>query len=155
MAPGSLPFGWTIGAGYARTDNDGPFDSEFEGAYVRGDVVVPVGPTLALTAGIGYEDFEASQHVLPATPTARPSSAPMVGPTADPTLPRLLTYQLSDIIYDAGIIWRPSARTELQARAGHRYGGTTVVASLSHQFSAHSGMSAPSMTACRHSTMRP
>src|SRR4029434_2523151 len=77
-------------------------------------------------------------------------------PTSDPTRPRLLTYQLSDIIYDAGIIWRPSSRTELQARAGHRYGGTTVVASLSHQFSAHSGMSASvydSMQTFDHATI--
>jgi len=141
MAPGSLPVGWTIGAGYARTDNDGEFDSQFEGAYVRGDVVVPIGPTLALTAGIGYEDFEASQLDFARDANGVPVLGPNGRPTSDPTRPRLLTYQLSDMIYDAGIIWRPSSRTELQARAGHRYGGTTVVASLSHQFSPHSGMS--------------
>ena len=55
-------------------------------------------------------------------------------PTPDPTRPRLLTYDVSGIIYDGGIIWRPTPRTELQARAGHRYGGTTVIGSLSHQF---------------------
>ena len=32
MAPGRLPFGWTVGAGCARTDSDGEFEHEFEGA---------------------------------------------------------------------------------------------------------------------------
>ena len=140
MAPGRLPVGWTAGAGYARTDADGPFDHAFEGAYVRGDVVVPVSPTLAVTAGVGYENIEASQLDI-----ARDANGvPIVGadgrPVPDPTRPRLLTYRTDGLIYDAGLIWRPTARTELQARAGHRYGGTTVVGSLAHQFSPHSGM---------------
>ena len=141
MAPGRLPVGWTVGAGYARTDSDSEFDHQFEGAYVRGDVVVPVGPTLALTAGVGYEDIEASQLDITRDVNGIPVVGPDGRPVADPTAPRLLTYDLDGIIYDAGLIWRPTARTELQARAGHRYGGTTFVGSLSHQFSPQTGMS--------------
>ena len=44
------------------------------------------------------------------------------------------------MMYDAGVIWRPSPRTELQARAGRRYGGTTVVGSLDHRFNEHQGV---------------
>ncbi|WP_114951096.1 hypothetical protein [Sphingosinicella terrae] len=140
MAPGRLPVGWTVGAGYARSENDSEFDDEFEGAYVRGDVVVPVTPTLALTAGVGYEDIQASQLDFAEDANGDPIVGPDGGPVADPNRPRVLTYDLSGIIYDAGLIWRPSARTELQVRAGHRYGGTTVVGSLSHQFSAQAGV---------------
>ena len=43
MEPGELPFGWTVGAGYVREDTS-RLDIEFEGKYVRGDVVVPVSP---------------------------------------------------------------------------------------------------------------
>lgn len=142
MAPGRLPVGWTVGAGYAREDSAGRFDNEFEGAYVRGDVVVPVGPTLALTAGVGYEDIEASQYDVLRDSTGIPVVDAAGRPSPDPTRPRLLTYNVSGVMYDAGLIWRPSARTELQARAGHRYGGTTVVGSLTHQFNEHYGMSA-------------
>jgi len=46
------------------------------------------------------------------------------------------------VMYDAGIIWRPSPRTELQARAGRRYGGTTVVGSLSHRINDHASVNA-------------
>ena len=141
MAPGRLPVGWTVGAGYARTESDSEFDHESEGTYVRGDVVVPISATFAVTAGVGYENIEASQLDI-----ARDANGiPVVGadgrPVADPSRPRVLTYDIAGIIYDAGIIWRPSARTELQARAGHRYGGTTFVGSLSHQFSPNTGMS--------------
>ncbi|MDQ4088325.1 MAG: hypothetical protein M3177_10010, partial [Pseudomonadota bacterium] len=44
VAPGPLPVGVGVHAGYQRTDSDGEFDHEFEGAYVRAEVVVPVGP---------------------------------------------------------------------------------------------------------------
>ncbi|HWT13169.1 MAG TPA: hypothetical protein VN231_10485 [Allosphingosinicella sp.] len=141
MAPGRLPVGWGVNVGYQRTDSDGEFDHEFEGSYVRADVVVPVSPRLAVTAGVGYENIEATQLDM----ARDEDGVPIVGPDGirpDPSRPRVLTYDLDGIIYDAGLIWRPSARTEVQARAGHRYGGTTVVASVSHQFSANAGMSA-------------
>jgi hypothetical protein len=141
MAPGRLPVGWTVAGGYARTDSESEFDHDFEGAYARADVVVPVSPTLALTAGVGYEDIRASQLDLARDADGIPIVGPDGRPVADPTQPRVLTYDIDGIIYDAGLIWRPSARTELQARAGHRYGGTTFVGSLSHQFSANAGMS--------------
>ena len=59
---GGLPFGWTIGGGYVRELSNDSFRHRFEGSYVRGDVVVPVGPTLALTAGVGYERIRSSQR---------------------------------------------------------------------------------------------
>ena len=142
MAPGELPFGWTVGAGYGRTEGEGEFDPDFQGAYVRGDVVVPVSPTLAVTAGVGYEDIEASQRDVVRDAGGAPVLGPNGRPVADPNAARVLTYDLSGLIYDAGIIWRPTRRTELQARAGHRYGGTTFVGSLSHTLSPRSGMSA-------------
>jgi uncharacterized protein (PEP-CTERM system associated) len=142
MAPGhGLPIGWTVGAGYAREDTAGRFDQDFEGMYVRGAAVVPIGPTLALTAGVGYEDIEASQLDFVRDGTGFPVIGPN-GPTPNPNAPRLLTYDMSDVMYDGGIIWRPSPRTELQARAGHRYGGTTYTGSLDHQFNEHQGVHA-------------
>ena len=140
MAPGrGFPIGWTVGAGYAREDTSGRFDQEFEGMYVRGDIVVPIGATLALTAGVGYEDIRASQLDFVRDPGGFPVIGPN-GPAPDPSAPRLLTYDQSGLMYDGGIIWRPGPRTELQARAGHRYGGTTYSGSLDHRFNEHQGI---------------
>lgn len=142
MAPGRLPFGWTVGGGYAREDSGGSFDNEFEGAYARADVVVPLSSTLAVTTGVGYETIQASQNDIARDVNSVPILDPQGRPIADPSRPRLLTYDMDGVMYDAGIIWRPSARTELQARAGRRYGGTTVVGSLSHRFSENSALNA-------------
>ncbi|HYD11925.1 MAG TPA: hypothetical protein VEC11_03665 [Allosphingosinicella sp.] len=142
MAPGrGLPIGWTVSAGYAREDTSGRFDQEFQGMYVRGDIVVPLSATLAVTAGVGYEDIEASQLDFVRDAGGFPVIGPN-GPTPDPSAPRLLTYDQSGLMYDGGIIWRPSPRTELQVRAGHRYGGTTYSGSLDHQINEHQGVHA-------------
>ena len=141
MGPGgSLPFGWTVGGSYVR-ESFGEFENRFQAAYIRGDIVLPVGPTLALTAGVGYEDIEASQQDVLRDENGVPIlvNGRLV---ADPNAPRLSAFDRSGIIYDGGIIWRPSPRTELQARAGRRYGGTTFAGSLRHRFNPHFGMNA-------------
>ena len=141
MSPGELPIGWTVGGGYVREDMN-RFDSKFEAAYVRGDVVYPVSPTLAVTAGVGYETGEGSQQDIQRSP----GGVPIVGPGGtllpDRSAPRLLTYDESGLIWDAGVIWRPSPRTELQARVGRRYGGTTFTGSLEHKINQSYALSA-------------
>ncbi len=141
MSPGQSPVGWTVGGGYVRSDDRGEFRNRFEGEYARADVVVPLGPTFAVTAGVGYERIRSSQRDLLRDGTGTPV---IVGgrPVADPNAPRLLTYDVDGMIYDGGVIWRPSPRTELQARAGRRYGSTTVVGSFSHRFNQDYGVSA-------------
>ena len=61
MGVGELPFGWTVGGGWVREDVD-RLDQDYEAKYVRGDVVVPVSRTLAVTAGVGYETIDSSQQ---------------------------------------------------------------------------------------------
>jgi hypothetical protein len=142
MAPGELPFGWTVGGGYVREDMD-RLDSKFEGAYVRGDVVVPVSPTLAVTGGVGYESLQGSQDDFLRDPaTGLPVLTPGGNLISDPSRPRLKTIDEDGEMWDVGLIWRPSRRTELQARAGWRYGGESFTASLSHQINAHSALGA-------------
>jgi hypothetical protein len=143
MSPNrGLPFGWTVGGGYVRENSGGRFRNRFEGAYVRGDVVVPIGATIALTAGVGYEDIQASQRDVVRDAGGVPVPDAQGRLTPDPAAPRLLTYDMNGIMYDGGIIWRPSPRTELQARAGHRYGGTTYVGSFSHRIGEHAAVNA-------------
>lgn len=139
--PGPLPVGWTVGAGYAREDA-GAFDNRFEAAYVRADVVVPVSPTFAVTAGVGYEKIESSRQDVVRDANGAIIVTPDGQLTPDPNAPRLLTYETDGLIYDAGFIWRPNPRTEVQARAGHRYGGTTVVGTIGHQINGRWGIQA-------------
>ena len=117
--------------------------------YVRGDVVVPVGPTLALTAGVGYEDIQASQLDFVRDANGVPGDRPERRPTPDPTAPRLLTYDQTASCMTPASSGGRRPRTELQARAGHRYGGTTFIGSLDAPVQRPSGRAAPpSSTGC-------
>jgi uncharacterized protein (PEP-CTERM system associated) len=141
MEPGRLPVGWTVGAGYVREDMN-RLDSNFEGKYVRGDIVYPVSPTLAVTAGAGYETMQGSQQDFLRGPGGLPVLTPGGNLIPDPSRPRLKTVDQDGWMWDAGLIWRPSRRTELQARGGWRYGGESFTASLSHKFNGHSALNA-------------
>ncbi|MFL6843811.1 MAG: hypothetical protein ACJ8ER_02890 [Allosphingosinicella sp.] len=142
MSPGELPFGWTVGAGYVREDMN-RLNSKFEGEYVRGDVVVPVSPTLAVTGGVGYEKLQGSQQDFLRDPaTGLPVLTPGGNLVADPAGTRLKTVDEDGVMWDVGILWRPSPRTELQARGGWRYGGKSFTASLRHQIDSRSALTA-------------
>lgn len=141
MAPGRLPVGWTVGAGYVREDMN-RLDSSFEAKYVRGDVVVPVSPTLAVTGGIGYETMQGSQQDFLRGPGGLPVLTPGGNLIPDPSRPRLKTVDQDGEMWDVGIIWRPTRRTELQARGGWRYGGESFTASLSHKINSRSALNA-------------
>ena len=132
MQPGALPFGWAVSGSWEREDA-GQLDSRFEGKYARADVTVPVTPTLALVGGVGYEDIEISERDA----LRDAGGVPIVGGDSrlatDPNSPRLIAYQQDGLIWDAGVLWRPSPRTSVEARYGRRYGTDTYIGSLSYQ----------------------
>jgi hypothetical protein len=131
---GSLPFGWNIAAQYRREDV-APLKQRFEQDTVIGEVVVPVSSTFALLGDIGYERIVNSQQsILFDSGTGLPLVDSQGRFVPDPVLGRITFYHQSGIVYEGGFIWHPSRRTRLEARAGHRYGGTTVTAAFDHSF---------------------
>ncbi|GGE72502.1 porin family protein [Sphingomonas prati] len=139
MKPGQLPFGWTLSGSYSREDAK-PLDQRFVNKFVRAEVLVPVAPTLALTAGVGYEDIRVSQQAVQRTAAGLPvvdSNGRFVG---DRSAPRQIAYDFDGLFFDAGVIWRPSRRTTLVASVGRRYGQLAVTGSFSHQITSRSGV---------------
>ncbi len=132
MQPGDLPFGWSVGAGWEREDA-GQLDQRYEGKYVRADVTVPVSSTLALVGGVGYEDIEISERDAVRDINGDPVIDNDGRLVTDETSPRLLSYDQDGIIWDAGVLWRPSRRTSLEARVGQRYGSETYYGSFGYQ----------------------
>lgn len=132
MQPGDLPFGWAVSAGWQREDGS-QLDQRFEGKQVRADVTVPVSSTLALVGGVGYEDIEISERDA----VRDINGVPIIGDdgrfVTDETSPRLLSYDQDGIYWDAGVLWRPSRRTSLEARVGQRYGSETYFGSFAYQ----------------------
>ncbi|QGP78586.1 hypothetical protein [Sphingobium sp. CAP-1] len=120
--------GLTASAGYDREDAS-QLDQRFEDAWGRVDATLPVSRTLALVGGVGYEKIQISQR----SPELDDAGVPLIRNgryVTDKSSPRALIYDFDDIIWDAGVLWRPSHRTTLQARVGERYGGMTYQGSF-------------------------
>ena len=127
--PGDLPFGWQVSGGYEREDAS-QLDQRFEGKYARADVTVPIGPTLALLGGVGYEDIEISER----NPVVDANGVPVRDANGrfvtDKSSPRQLSFDTDGLIWDAGVMWQPSRRTSLTAKVGRRYGDTIYTGSF-------------------------
>lgn len=139
MRPGRLPFGWIVSGGFEQ-ESAGQLDQRYRAWNVRGDINVPISPTVALLGGIGYEDIELSQR----SPLLGAGGVPVIDRNgrlvSDTSLPRLTAFSTDGLIYDAGVLWRPNRRMSLEARVGRRYGDTIYTGSWSWQASADTSL---------------
>lgn len=140
-SPGEpLPVGVGVHAGWNQEDVSN-LDQRVRDLYVRGDVQVPVTESLALVAGVGYEDVEVSSRDA----LLDGAGDPVIGGdgrfVTDKSQPRQLAYDVSGLIWDAGIIWRPSSRTSFEAHVGRRYDSTSYYGSLAYAPNKRSSLS--------------
>lgn len=135
-----LPIGFTASAGWQQ-ENAGQLDQRFEGKYGRFDAVLPVTPFLAVVGGVGYEQIQISQRDALRDPvTTQPVRDGAGRFVTDPASPRRLAYDIEGIFYDAGVVFRPSPRTTIEARVGWRYDSMTYTGSISWQASQRMGL---------------
>ena len=134
-----MPIGLTLSAAYEREDAR-QLDQRYEGKYGRADAVLPVGPTLALVGGVGYENIEISQRDPLIDPTGQPVVDTDGRYITNPASPRRLSYDTDGLFWDAGVVFKPGRRTTLQARVGRRYDTVTYTGSLSYQPSSNTGL---------------
>jgi hypothetical protein len=123
--------GWTVSAGH-YSEVAGTFDSHYQQQFVRGDVAIPVNPTLALTAGVGYGRERSSQLNFLRDAGGAPVIDAQGNLVADHVAPRLPTNTSEGVFADAGFIYRPTRRSELQLRAGINNDGDPIVAGSAH-----------------------
>jgi hypothetical protein len=131
FAPGDgLPVGVGAGAGFYQEDLSN-LDQRVRDMYARADVTIPVQPTLAVVGGVGLEDVEVSSRDA----VRDASGNPVVGSNGryvtDKSSDRIIAYQADGLIWDVGVIWRPSKRTSLEAHFGHRYDSETYYGNFS------------------------
>lgn len=139
MPSGRLPFGWTLSGGWQHEDAS-QLDQRYDGKYVRADVTVPVTAHVALTGGVGYEHIKIAERDVVRDSAGNPVTGPNGRYVTDKSAPRLTYYDTDGLIWDVGVIWRPSPRTTLQARVGRRYGATAYTGSLDYRISEHAGL---------------
>lgn len=125
VAPGVvLPVGLAVaGSGYQEDISN--LDQRVRDLQGRGIVTVPVSRTVQVTGAIGYEDVEVSSR-----DAVYVNGVPVIGSdgryVTDKSAPRKIAYETSGLIWDVGVMWRPSPRTGLSAHVGRRYGTTSV-----------------------------
>ena len=132
IRPGDvLPVGLAVTAGGFQEDI-GNLDQRVRDLYVRGDVTVPVSPTLALVGGIGYEDVEISSRDALRDADGNPVIDADGRFVTDPASPRIIAFDVDGLLWDVGVLWRPSSRTSLEARVGERYDSTTYYGTFTY-----------------------
>lgn len=134
-----LPVGIGVGAGYYQ-ENVSLLDQRIRDFHARADVTVPLTSDFAFVGGVGYEDVQISSR-----DALRDSGGnPVIGSdgryVTDKSAPRIMAYDTSGLIWDAGVMWRPSKRTALEAHVGKRYGATTYYGSFAYAPNARSSL---------------
>lgn len=141
LKPGeALPVGLGVGAGYYREDISN-LDQRIEDRYARADVTVPLDQNLHAVASVGYEKSQVSSRDAVRNPA---TGAGVIGPdgryVTDATAPRVIAYNADGLIWDAGVVWRPSRRTVLEGRVGRRYGSTSYSGTFAYAPSSNSSL---------------
>lgn len=127
-----LPVGWAIGVGYQREDMN-QLDQRFENKWGRLDLTLPLTSDLAAIGGVGYQSIKASNRDALRDGNGDPVRDGNGRFVTDPASPRLLSYDNDEMIWDVGILWRPSRRTSLRLTYGHQYGSGSVQGSFNWQ----------------------
>ncbi len=126
-----LPVGLSVTAGGFQEDIAN-LDQRVRDLYVRGDVTVPLSPSLALVGGVGYEDVEISSRDA----VRDANGAAVIGSdgrfVTNSSAPRRLAFDVDGLLWDVGVLWRPSSRTSLQAAVGQRYDSTTYYGTFTY-----------------------
>lgn len=124
--------GAAVGGGYYQEDIDN-LDQRVRDAYVRADVTVPVSRTLAVVGGVGYEDVEvSSRDALIDGATGLPQIDSNGRFVTDPSAPRRIAFETDGLIWDVGVVWRPSSRTAFEGHYGRRYDSDTYYGSFAY-----------------------
>jgi hypothetical protein len=127
----ALPIGVGAGAGYNREDISN-LDQRVEDFAARGDVTIPVTRTLALVGGAGYEKVKVSGRDALRDANGNPVIDSRGRFVTDQSAPRIIAYETDGLIWDAGVVWRPSTRTALEAHYGRRYGSYAYYGSFAY-----------------------
>lgn len=120
-----LPVGVGVGGGW-NEQTVSNLDQRIRDRHARADVIVPLARTLAAAAGVGYEDVEVSSRDALRDANGDPVIGAAGRYATDEAAPRRIAYETDGLIWDAGVIWRPSRRTSVEAYVGRRYGSTSV-----------------------------
>lgn len=130
FAPGTLlPVGIGAAGSFYQEDISN-LDQRVRDMQARGLVTVPVSHSVQVVGALGYEDVEVSSRDAVRDATGLPVIGSDGRYVTDKSAPRQLAYDVSGLIWDVAVMWRPSPRTSLSAHVGRRYGSMSYGGNL-------------------------
>ena len=125
MGIGALPFEWALSGQYQLEDAS-QLDQRFRSFSTALDIKQPIAGAFALAASVGYDNNrQMSRDAMLDPLTGIPVTDDKGRFITDKSQPRKLIYEQDGFVADAGVIWRPSQHTRVEARMGRRYGSLT------------------------------
>jgi len=135
-----LPVGLSAGLTWSREDSS-TLDQRTDDKHARAGLVLPIGGTVQVLGGVGYEKVMASNRDAVIDPVTKQPKLDAHGQyVINNSQPRKLAYRSDGLTWDAGVMWRPGPRTSLEARIARRYGSISYTGSLTYASSNHSSL---------------
>lgn len=132
IRPGEgLPVGLAVNGGFSQEDIAN-LDQRVRSLRAGLQVTVPVSLSLAVVGDVGWEHVQVSSRDALRDADGNPVTNSNGRYKVDRSQPRQIAYDSDGLIWDVGVIWRPSRRTSLSAFVGRRYDSTTYYGSFSY-----------------------
>jgi len=125
------PVGLGVGGSFYQEDVSN-LDQRVRDMQARAMVTVPVSRTVQVVGALGYEDVEVSSRDAVRDAQGNPVVGGDGRYVTDKSGPRELAYDVSGLLWDVAVMWRPSRRTSLSAHIGRRYGSTSFGGTLAY-----------------------
>jgi hypothetical protein len=125
------PVGLGVGGSFYQEDVSN-LDQRVRDMQARAMVTVPVSRTVQVVGALGYEDVEVSSRDAVRDAQGNPVVGRDGRYVTDKSAPRELAYDVSGLLWDVAVMWRPSRRTSLSAHIGRRYGSTSFGGTLAY-----------------------
>lgn len=119
-------------AGSIYQEDISNLDQRVRDMQARALVTVPVSRTVQVVGALGYEDVEVSSRDAVRDADGNPVVGRDGRYVTDKSAPRELAYDVSGLLWDVAVMWRPSRRTSLSAHIGRRYGSTSFGGTLAY-----------------------
>jgi hypothetical protein len=134
-----LPVGLGASAGYYQEDVSN-LSQRVTDKNARAEITIPIAGDVALVGGVGVEQVKVSSRnaVVDTNGNALRDSRGQI--ITDYSKPRYIAFESEGLIWDAGMVWRPSPRTNAEIHVGRRYGQIGAYGFLNYAPNDHSNL---------------
>jgi len=137
----ALPVGLGAEGGYF-SEHINVLDQKLRDAHAEGKVLIPIGDTVQVVGGVGYEDVKVTNRDALRDASGNPVRAGNGQYVTNMASAQAIAFDTTGLIWDVGVVWRPGPRTYVEGHVGRRYGTIGGWGEASYQATARLSFSA-------------